>query len=149
MERAVITSPQMPAYQQATAPQQNLFSSQLGGKGNLPFQQPTRPRYIPTEASRAKVPGRLGEYPMQPPTEEGRAKYRKQCQDWIEKYTEHQRVTEETGFPVTPGTAQPGSGKCYVCGRISHESRNCPAAKNEYVSEKERLWRAICGSVLG
>jgi hypothetical protein len=149
MERTTIASPQAPTYQQATTPQHNPFTSQFGGRGNLPFQQSTRPRYVPTEASRTKVLTRLSEYPMQPPTEEGRVKHRKQCQEWIEKYTEHQRVTEDTGFPATPGTAPPGSGECYACGRAGHESRNCTAARNECVSEKERLWRAICGSVLG
>jgi hypothetical protein len=29
-------------------------------------------------------------------------------------------ITAETGFPLRPGGAEPGSGECFQCGQVGH-----------------------------
>ncbi|KAF8222019.1 hypothetical protein L208DRAFT_1426486 [Tricholoma matsutake] len=94
--------------------------------------------------------------PCPPATEEQKAKpnsqqgfetYAEQIRQWRRLYGDNARVSEDTGFPLTPGTAPPCLGKCYNCRLVGHDRRNCMMA--EPLNVHERVWRSICGNILG
>ncbi|EDR12211.1 uncharacterized protein LACBIDRAFT_311354 [Laccaria bicolor S238N-H82] len=67
---------------------------------------------------------------MQPNTKAGIVAWHAQLREWKTNNGETAKVTVNTGFPVQPGGAAPGSGECYRCGRGGHCS-NCKPAKNQ------------------
>lgn len=82
---------------------------------------------------------------MQPATEEGQAAYCEQMNTWHQRNGNAQ-PTKNTGFPLHPGGAQPGLGKCYKCGIAGHQRATCDS--KTMILRYEGDFQAICGSIL-
>ena len=145
MSRATITAgPNQNISRPTTLPADPFGAG--GGRGNLFSPTNASNRAPPTEAQKAALRARIAAFPMQPNTPAGSGSYRDQCRAWLTTFGASQRVNELTGFPLQPGGVLPGSGECYVCGKLGHMRPNCT---NEQVPFKERQWRSICGTILG
>jgi hypothetical protein len=121
-----------------------------GGQGNLftPTTGRKQARPAPTQAQRDALRERISSLPHHPNTAAGNTAYMAQMEAWKTQYGQDTRVTESTPFPLKPGTSNVCSGECYACGQIDtgHSGNTCP---DRSIPEKERMWRAICGSMLG
>ena len=126
--------------------QSNPFGGSNGGGGNLFNARATRPPA--TEAEKTLLRSSLALYPIQPETPEGEAAYLDQLRSW-RRSNGDAYVTKNTGFPLRPGGAPPGSGECYNCGRVGHRRLDCQATANKKIPTFEATFRAICGSILG
>ena len=122
------------------------FGAGSGGRGNLFPATNVIARSPSTEAQKTAIRVRIAAFPMQLNTPVGINNYRDQCRAWLATFGANQKVTETTGFPLLPGGVPPGSGECYVCGKLGHMRTNCT---NEQVPFREKQWRSICGTVLG
>jgi hypothetical protein len=126
--------------------QNNPFGGSGGGAGNL-FN--TRTARLPaTETEKATVRAAMALYPCQSETPEGEAAYLNQLRAWRQSNGEN-HVTKATGFPLRPGGATPGSGKCYNCRWTGHRRIDCQATGTRKIPQHEASFRAICGSILG
>ena len=139
-----ITGQQSPQ-QQAHAPRQNAATIMGVNQANL--YRPPQPRLPATEEQKAKIRERIAAWLVQPNSQQGFEAYAEQIRQWRHLYGDNARASEDTGFPLTPGTAPPCSGECYNCGLVGHDRRNCTAT--EALNARERAWRSICGNVLG
>jgi hypothetical protein len=144
LARTTITG-QQPPQRQAYAPCQNT-TAVTGINQAIPYR-PSQPRQPATEEQKAKIKERIAAWPIQPNSQPGNEVYADQLRQWRRMYGDNMRASEDTGFPLSPGTAPPCSGECYNCGQVGHDWRNCPAT--ESVNARERAWRSICGNVLG
>jgi len=86
-----------------------------------------------------------------PKTTEGKAAYEMAMQAWWGRNGFNGTPTNVDLIPLTPGTAQTGTRDCYACGRndrgdmcFPHTSENCTITPK--IPQKERNWRAACGS---
>ena len=123
----------------------NPFNSSAGGGGNL-F---TRPARLPaTEAEKTTIRASIALYVIQPETPEGEAAYFEQLRAW-RRINGDGPVSKNTGFPLRPGGAPPGSGECYACGRTGHRRVDCQLSSTKRIPLLEANFRAICGSILG
>lgn len=52
--------------------------------------------------------------------------------------------TEHRGYPMTPGTAEPGTGECMDCGYPRHRNEACTKDRLLY---KERDYRRMAGAI--
>jgi hypothetical protein len=82
---------------------------------------------------------------MLPYTPVGINNYCDQCWGWLTTFGANKKVTKATGFSLLPVGVPPGSGECYVCGKLGHMCANCT---NKQVPFREKQWRGICGTVL-
>jgi hypothetical protein len=146
MGRATITTGPLRSNVQSTHTSANPFGAGSGGRGNLFTTPNVNARNPPSEAQKASLLSRITAFPMQPNTPAGIDNYRDQCRSWLSTFGANQKINEHTGFPLQPGGTPPGSGECYVCGKTGHTRTNCT---NEHVPFKERVWRNICGNILG
>jgi hypothetical protein len=144
LSRTTITG-QQPPQQQTYAPRQNTATAMGVNQANL--YRPPQPRPPATEEQKAKIRERIAAWLVQPNSQQGFEAYAEQIRQWRRLYGDDARASENTGFPLTPGTAPPCSGECYNCGLVGHDRRNCTAT--EALNARERAWRSICGSVLG
>ncbi|KAH7918390.1 hypothetical protein BV22DRAFT_1024671 [Leucogyrophana mollusca] len=132
----------------------NPFNVGAGGQGNLRFtRQPAtaqapQTREPPTQAQKDALRRRIDEMPHHPDDAAGRAAYAIQLRDWQTTYG-NTRVTENTPFPLLPGTAMICSEECFTCGCHGHKSRQCTAPENARISRNEGTWRSICTRTLG
>ncbi|KAG0696996.1 hypothetical protein DFH29DRAFT_782892, partial [Suillus ampliporus] len=55
-----------------------------------------------------------------PDTTTGQTAYATQLAQWNMKWGENTRVTQETGYPLRPGTATIASSECFTCGTHGH-----------------------------
>ena len=127
---------------------------QGGGQGNLfgprAGQTPTaHPTLTPQQI--AALRGRLNILPHHPNTEGGRAAYHLQLAEWERKHGRDTKVTEETPYPLRPGTAPVCAGECWICGMVGHRRDRCQVQPGSptCISQRENLWRRICGTMLG
>jgi hypothetical protein len=144
LARTTITG-QQPPQRQAYAPRQNT-TTVAGVNQSNPYRIP-QPRPPATEEQKAKVREHIATWLVQPNLQQGFETYTEQIHQWRRRYGDNARASEDTGFPLTPGTAPPCSGECYNCGMVGHDRRNCTTA--EPLNARERAWRSICGNVLG
>jgi len=105
----------------------------------------------PTEEQKETVRRALGAYPQQRPDDEGHKAYLAQLSAWATKYGTVTRISDQTPYPLKPGTAMICSGECFRCGTHRHESRNCPAPEGDAarLSRNETAWQALCNRTLG
>ncbi|KAG2742821.1 hypothetical protein P692DRAFT_201724556 [Suillus brevipes Sb2] len=83
------------------------------------------------------------------PTDTGHAAYEEQLRQWVAKWGEGARCTERTPFPLTPGTAQICSGKCFRCGAHGHIGPACELPPDAQLPKSESIWRGLCTRILG
>ena len=155
MNKTSISNQQPPTQYQATSRRANeAVFGQSGGQGNLfnsrtgqgPGQCPA-----PTPQQIAALRGRISILPHHPNTDAGHTAYHMQLAEWDRKYGRDTKVTEETPYPLRPGTTAVCSGECWICGRVGHRRDQCQVAPGspECISRQENLWRRICGTMLG
>jgi hypothetical protein len=122
--------------------QQSVYSRQ-----QITTQQPL----TITEETKTAVRQLINVLPHQPDTATGQMAYTAQLAQWNAKWGENTRVTQETGYPLKPGTAAVASSECFACGTHGHNGRNCPIPMDhaERLSRKESAWRAIVSRTLG
>jgi hypothetical protein len=122
------------------------FSARGGGWGNI-FSATNAISQTPsTEAQKAAIHTHIAAFPMQPNMPAGINSYCDQCYAWLATFRASQKVNEATGFPLLPRGVPPGSGECYVCGKLGHMHANCA---NKQVPFRGRQWRSVCSTVLG
>ena len=122
--------------------QGNLFNSNQQVRRTMFNTQPPQRNH---EEEVKAIKNSIALYPLQPMTEEGRAVYWEQMNTWHQRNGDIQ-PTRITGFPLCPGGALPGSGKCYKCRVTGHRGTACDS-KNTIPKFKGNF-RAICGSIL-
>jgi len=146
--------PITPCYTTTASQQRNNIFGQSGGQGNLLYATrpgQTAPRQPPTPQQTTALHARLNNLIHHPDTDAGRAAYRAQLAKWETKHGQNARVTEETPYPLRPGTATVCSGECWICGTNGHRRDQCPITIGSpmCISAKEGAWRRICNTILG
>ncbi|KAJ7158087.1 hypothetical protein C8R46DRAFT_1224897 [Mycena filopes] len=88
-----------------------------------------------------------------PDTAEGRALYATQLAEWAARNAHVPREALDvavTGYPLTPGTADAGTGECWRCGFSEipyHGGKGCNG--HPELPQLERRFRSLCGRYLG
>jgi hypothetical protein len=155
MSRTSISLQQAPAQYPANPRRANeAVFGQSGGQGNLfgpRVGQAPAARPTPNPQQIAALRGRLNVLPHHPNTDGGRTAYRLQLAEWERRHGRDTRVTEETPYPLRPGTAPVCAGECWICGMTGHRRDRCQVqpGSQECISPRENLWRRICGTMLG
>jgi hypothetical protein len=131
----------------------NTFGNQTGGQGNLTFATCPNPQ-TRTPMSTAQIDAlrnRLNMLPHHPYNDAGRAAYKRQLVEWDTRYSSQTHVTEETPYPLRPGTTAVCTAKCWNCGTNGHRRDACPIpiGHEARINPKEAAWRRICTMVLG
>lgn len=75
--------------------------------------------------------------PHHPDNAAGRAAYEEQLKQWFSANGQDGRVTEETPFPLRPGSAMICSGECFQCGAHGHIAAECPTPEASQLSIQE------------
>ncbi|KAJ7750826.1 hypothetical protein B0H16DRAFT_1724342 [Mycena metata] len=119
-----------------------------GGRGGGGFG-----RRVPTEAEKAALrvvlAGSIAR--RAPSTPEGRVQYAAQRAEWETRNGNVPAATLDvsvTGYPLTPGTADPATGECWDCGIRELPVHRGDCRGREKVPSLERRFRAVCGSWL-
>ena len=126
------------------------FTSNNGNQSNL-FNTPSQCTIFPTQSKLTPeeevkvIRDSIALYPLQPMMEDGQITYDSQMNMWFQK-NGHAKPTRKTGFPLCPGGAPPGSGKCYKCGIMGHWGVVCTS--NNRIPKLEGDFWVICGSIL-
>lgn len=108
-----------------------------------PFAQgPTQTRPQPSSDELATVRQHM-QKSAPPLTKENVSEYVAQCAAWEAKHGPTAIVTFNTPYPLTPGSAPPGSGECFRCGQAVYH-RPCPIPKDRWIPYKESEWRRLC-----
>ena len=117
------------------------------------------PRATPPAVSRQRAPltpeekdilrQRTTDLVHHPDTTAGRLAYDEQTRQWFATYGQNGRVTEETPFPLRPGSAMICSGECFKCGAHGHIAANCPTPEASQLPIQEKIWRSITARNLG
>jgi len=152
-----IVSPQpplpAPRFTTTSRTPDNTFANQTGGQGNLAFiTRPNLQTRAPMSTTQVDaLRARLNILPHHPDNDAGRAAYRKQLADWDTKHGSQTRVTEETPYPLRPGTAPICTAECWNCGTNGHRRDACPTpiGNEARIGPKEAAWRRICTMTLG
>jgi hypothetical protein len=111
----------------------------------------TQQPLVVTEEMKTMVRQLVQTMPQHPDSAAGKAAYRAQLAQWNTRWGENARVTQETGYPLKPGTAAIASSECFACGTHGHNGWDCPLPPNheERLTRKEAAWRAIVSKTLG
>ena len=155
MSRTAISSQQTPAQYPTNLRRANeAVFGQSGGQGNLfspRVGQTPAARPTPNPQRIAALRARLNVLPHHQDTDGGRAAYRLQLAEWERRHGRDARVTEETPYPLRPGTAPVCAGECWICGMVGHRRDRCQIQPGNpaCISQRENLWRRICGTMLG
>ncbi|KIM61381.1 hypothetical protein SCLCIDRAFT_122037 [Scleroderma citrinum Foug A] len=119
------------------------FALQAGPRRTTPYEPPT-------EGQKETVRKGLEVYPHQRFDDDGQKTYANQLADWAAKHGAFTRITEDTPYPLKPGTAMICSGECFHCGTHGHSSFKCPTEDHDEsrLSRSETAWRALCNRIL-
>ena len=126
----------------------NLNGSNAPLPAQPSFARAPLARTVPLSPERrAILMSNVNKLPHHPATTEGQAAYKQQLLDWIRTHGGLQTpVSETTPVPLTPGTADAGSGECFTCGQVGHSgaNRGCAAyGTPQQIPRKESDWRRI------
>ena len=86
---------------------------------------------------------------QRPNSNKGRQQYKADVDAWHTAHGTEATPSLAQPYPITPGTALPGSGECFECGMITeprHTSGNCEV-KN-HLPALETKWQAIVTGTL-
>ncbi|KAJ7869413.1 hypothetical protein B0H13DRAFT_1896655 [Mycena leptocephala] len=118
-----------------------------GGRGNLfAPQAPKQQGELSPEAlvKLREIADKLGRSLLRDDAQ-GRAEYARRLGVWGSVHAGVRPALEASGYPLSPGTAAPGSGECYGCGKVTtpwHRKSECPGPA---IPQKEATFRSICG----
>jgi hypothetical protein len=104
--------------------------------------------YVPSAKEITDMEIRISRMPHQPNTPAGKAAYADDLARWL-LFNPSNHVSQESGYPLAPGTLQVGTGDCWSCGMATiprHDARSCTATVK--VHPKERIWRRLAFNVL-
>lgn len=91
--------------------------------------QNTRPSFHPrqplTTEEHDLMRSRTEELTHHTDTANGRTAYEEQTKQWFARHSLEGRVTENTPFPLWPGSAMICSGECFRCGTHWHMAADC------------------------
>ncbi|KAJ7042154.1 hypothetical protein C8F04DRAFT_1252138 [Mycena alexandri] len=110
-------------------------------------------RRVPTEAEktalRAVMAGTIAR--RAPATPEGQVQYNAQRAEWETRNGSVPAATLDvaaTGYPLTPGTADPATGECWTCGYRELPVHRGDCRGHPELPPLERRFRSVCGSWL-
>jgi hypothetical protein len=67
--------------------------------------------------------------------------YASQMRDWEQRFGVETIPTLQTGYPLTPNTAAPGTGECFRCGQRGHQKKDC--RDDHMIPYKEGTYRYL------
>ncbi|TEB28854.1 hypothetical protein FA13DRAFT_761470 [Coprinellus micaceus] len=126
-----------------------------GGRGGFtggrasPANGPRPPPKPVMPELQARMRASLAAITHHPDTAEGRKAHMEQQLEWAKKHGAAAWVTEDTPYPLRPGTAPVCSGECYRCGMRGHRGAECVVPREGQLIRNEQAWRAVCARVLG
>ncbi|KAJ7115625.1 hypothetical protein C8R43DRAFT_902586 [Mycena crocata] len=144
MSRTVIATPRAataPVPARAAAAADTFGGGGGGGQGNL-FTPPETLSDVGKRHLRKIVEGLAGA--MLQDDQGGRTEYTRRIGGWHTVHGNKKVLLERTGFPLSPGTAPPLSGECFVCGKVTipwHARDSCPGPR---IPIKEKIFRGLC-----
>ncbi|KAJ7036656.1 hypothetical protein C8F04DRAFT_953848 [Mycena alexandri] len=110
-------------------------------------------RRVPTEAEKAALrvvmAGTVARRAAATP--DGQLQYTAQCAEWTARNGNIPAATLDvavTGYPLTPGTAEPASGECWTCGYRESPVHRGDCRGHTELPALERRFRSVCGSWL-
>jgi len=112
-------------------------------------QQTNRQCQPLTQEERDLMRSHINDIVHHPDTTVGRSAYEDQLKQWFAKHGQTGRVTENTQFPLRPGSAMICSGECFRCGVHGHRSAECPVPETSQLPFQEKIWRSIAARALG
>ncbi|KAJ7059293.1 hypothetical protein C8F01DRAFT_1370852 [Mycena amicta] len=116
-----------------------------GGRGNL-----FTPRQDLDETGIQKLRELVARISVPPTTKVGREFYKAQIDAWDKEYggRNPRALLEEVGYPLSPGTAAPGTGECFRCGHLTAPRHARDACAAEEIPCLETAFREICNKYL-
>jgi hypothetical protein len=118
----------------------------------IPASQNTmqRPRaQPPTQEEQDLMRGRINELVHHPDTTEGHTAYEEQVRQWEARWGRGARCTEQSPYPLMPGTALICSGECFRCGAHGHIGPECQMPLDNQLPKNESIWRGLSTRMLG
>jgi hypothetical protein len=112
-------------------------------QGQHPRGQP------PTQEERDLMRTHVNELVHQPDTQNGQTAYKEQIRQWETKWGRGTRCTEQSPYPLTPGTAQICLGECFRCGTHGHIGPECQVPIEDQLPKNESIWRGQSTRILG
>ncbi|KAI6009916.1 hypothetical protein PISMIDRAFT_30456 [Pisolithus microcarpus 441] len=99
--------------------------------------------------TRSQILEKMSVLPKQPDTEVGRRQYEADVKLWHRTYGYDTPLSLERPYPLKPGTAAAGAGKCFSCGLVTdppHVGSMCTA--KEMLKPHETRWRQLVAGML-
>jgi hypothetical protein len=112
-------------------------------------QQTNRQCQPLTQEERDLMRSHINDIVHHPDTTVGRSAYEDQLKQWFAKHGQTGRVTENTQFPLHPGSAMICSGECFRCSVHRHRSAECLVPETSQLPIQEKIWRSIAARALG
>ncbi|KAK7027814.1 hypothetical protein R3P38DRAFT_2526373 [Favolaschia claudopus] len=143
MARAALATPRAPGPERTASPA-NTFGAG-GGQGNLFVNREVSEV---TKANLRRMVEALAKNMLQNDAQ-GREEYERRINNWNRVHGGAARKPlENTGYPLSPGTAAPLSGECFGCGKVPmprHLRDKCPGPP---IPRNEAIFRGLCAKFL-
>jgi hypothetical protein len=108
-------------------------------------QSTMRPRgQPPTQEEQDAVRAHVNKLTHHPDTPGGQAAYVEQVKHWEMQWGRGTRCSEQTPYPLMPGTVQICLGECFRCSAHSHISPECQIPVDNQLLKNESIWRGLC-----